>query len=345
MPRLDSTGETGILRRYFVSSDVEESLDGSRLRLGALVCEPDGSIYPDQERYLNDPLSFEWAPDEQSWHDKRRQLARGLADTGLEPNDVVYTITARSGYLKNLCLLDEGSLGDLESLPRSVHLHEGSGSPDALMAPVHGSEVALTLSLAANRPNKPQRQPHEKGYRLARAHFRLETSRKQLLFDFRPLRPQTKSDKGLDADVFTYLEFQNKRDIMTSLEDHQYPILWIDSDVYNVISLAGETRHSQAIQNAIVVSAIRESVFRYAAEIGSEDQHPTPSELDNLVKETLIGAIVTTIAGNNASSDRKRELMEEARQFPYHFAAKADGIFSLKDSALAALRDDPTSRT
>lgn len=324
--------EVRTVRPFQIGDSLDRVLEYAVLRFGADECPAGSRIQVDDaDDYLRRRAELVWASEE-GFENFKMSLSNAVAAIGIDPGALALLVTAATGYLKITEVVFRHPLSDLDNLPAIVNLSDPR--PKALRAGFHGANVVAYLLLTEDIDLRPLR-PWRKGTWLARAVFRLvSTSPTTSLFRLTPL-DQTQRDRlGLPQGVVRYIDLGDFESIQ-SYDDSNLPTFYVDEDLLASLTARPNSRLSRFVQVQLVQDFIW-GVLRSPA--------VQQEELDDLswtdLEETLLGKILSLIAGSKASDERRYALVKESKEKPDKVLALAEDAIGLRKELLAAVNEE-----
>lgn len=327
--------ETRPHRPYQVDQLLERLFELTYLSVAGTTCEPNRSVEVESTAYQTHPIKICWAENDTAFDEFKSQIAEGLVRTGLDPVHATLIVHSHSTYIKSARCLQAYPAGDLTELERVTTISTPAASDNTFQAPRSGCEITVALvvnkCLDVDRPSRPR----DKAYWLARATFTVSDPKRWPLWQPQILDEDARERFRLSEGVVAFVQMGDDSDVMAPLGD-SVPSLWIAEDVWTELEVRPKEPSANACAWQLAAILIRETVFRYSLATRHQSSQPTRDEGDYL-KDSLIGAIVTAIAGKGATDEERRKFLAEARSQPGRIAALAEGTFELKQAILASL--------
>lgn len=323
--------EVRTVRPFQIGDSLERVLEDTVFRFGADECPAGGRIQVDDiDDYHRRQAELAWSS-EHEFECFKISLSDMIAEIGIDPGALALLVTISTSYLKISEVCFSHPLSDLDSLPATVNL--SNPRPKALRTGFHGANVAAYLLLTEDIDPLPLR-PWRKGTWLARAVFRLISTSPTSLFRPTPL-DQTQRDRlGLPPGVARYLDLGDYVPSQ-SYDDLNLPTFYVDKELLDSLAVRPNSRLSRFVQVQLVQDFIW-GVLRSPAVQEEELGHL--SWVD--IADTLLGRLLSLIAGSRASDKKRYELIKRVQKRPDEVLALAEDAIGLRKELLAAINEE-----
>jgi hypothetical protein len=331
------SSETRIVRPYVGIDRLTAALDDARLFVGQNEYQSGSSVIVPLESFLMRPVSLVLSPSDDEFEALATDLARGVQELDLAPDDVDVVVVASTPYLKLTEVVSQVRLSKLEEAGRVLLLTD-QGRPRPLQTPHGGYSIDVYLALADQREPIALR-PWRKGTWLARTRFSVTTDLGSVGFVPRPLTSEVKEELGLPAGAVRYVVLEDETPLLSEVSDDAVQ-LFVDSDLLAQMSAAPRSPASQAIQLQLFVDAIR-------AILDAADDDESFQDLMSVadVEGSLLQRIMAMVAGRGVSEsdsdfrDRQDEFLKMARTSRARFMAHVEETCRLRGQFLEAVAE------
>lgn len=324
--------EQRLLRPYIVDSQLERVFSETRVWVGEHQCIPGKSISIPPTSYLNESVRLVWAPDDSLLESFSATLIDGLQATGVNAEDAVLRIAARTGHLKIYEKIWSIRLTELRSLSDSIVLTNPDIGCLALQAPHHQREVIVGVNLAREVTPLGAGYPGPKGYWLARASFGIRSTSDALLFNINFFTDADRADLEVDQNTVTFLQLPSPEDLVCPLDEAMAPTLWLDEEVYAALCHQADKTVFDTWLKEVALNAFRDLLHAFAR---ISDDVISASDNMDILGDSLIGTILRSVAGPRSSRETRELLLAQARERPELVAAKAEHRHQLKRTLLS----------
>lgn len=329
--------ETRIHRGCSIDSKLDSIFSDTTLSVGKTTCQPKGSITLDPITFATAPISLSWASSRSQFEALKKTWTLGVGDTGLAPQHTSILVTGTSTYLKSTAvLLDTGEEG-----PSSLNFREtladasdrrslfegGSGKYEICVA------LVLNKSLSVDRISRPSR----KGYWLARATYTISNEKHWPLWQPQPLTDDVRQKFNLGDDTVSFVELDDSDILAPSGESPA--TIWLNEDIWDALVTHNTRKETASFGWHLMMQFVREILFRYSEICDQDHTTVTTDSEEDLLRDSLIGALITAISGNGATREDKLDWLRRAREEPGYVAALAEDTLKVKKPMLAALTD------
>ena len=320
--------EVRTVRPFQIGDSLDRVLEDVVFRFGTDECSAGGRIQVDDvDDYHRRQAELAWSS-EHEFECFKTSLSDMVAEIGIDPGALALFVTVSTSYLKITEVVFRHQLSDLDGLPAIANMSDPR--PKALRAGFHRANVAAYLLLTKDIDPQPLR-PWRKGTWLARAVFRLVSTPSTSLFRPTPLDQAQRDRLGLPQGVVRYLDLGDYEPRL-SYDDSIPLAFYVDKDLLDLLTARPNSRLSHFIQVQLVQDFIR-GVLRSPAV--QEENFDDLSWAD--LEDTLLGRIVSLIAGSRASDEDRYKLISMSKREPDRILALAEDAIGLRKDLLAAV--------
>lgn len=323
--------EVRTVRPFQIGDSLDRVLEDAVFRFGADECSAGSRIQVDDvDDYRRRRAELAWAS-EDGFEYFKTSISNMVAAIGIDPGALALLVTTATGYLKITEVVFCHPLSDLDNLPAIVNLSDPR--PKALRTGFHGANVAAYLLLIEDIDPQPLR-PWRKGTWLARAVFRLVSTSQTSLFRLTPLDETQRDRLGLPQGVVRYIDLGDCEPTQ-SYDDSNPPIFYVDKELLDLLAARPNSRLSRFVQVQLVQDFIW-GVLRSPAVQEEELEDLSWTDLE----DTLLGKILSLIAGSSASDEWRHTLIKESKEDPDKILALAEDAIGLRKVLLAAVNEE-----
>lgn len=336
------------IRPYPVEHQLESIFEACELKFGADYCEPDNSIQIDPATFLAHEPEVLFAAMDKDEPTFIEAVKSAVSASDLSIEDVWFTITARSHYLKLADLLYERRLTEV-TIVDTLNLVSEVDLPnraDALCARFHGCEIALNL--VYRDPSESSRQGHSPGtatppthgYWLARTTFILRYRDHRHLYQVKPLTDDARallSRRGINLhrDTVRFLDVTRDEELFATASDLNIPVLWLDEDVHRALGRLGNSPVGKLCQHEVFCYFIS-SVIHMCAQRMKEDTR-AGYDPDDIATDSVLYRVMEYCIGGRPTPSEVEGVLAQALANPGTVAAYAEGQTRLHSSIVSAL--------
>ena len=323
--------EVRTVRPFQIGDSLDRVLEDVVFQFGSDECSAGGRIQVnDVDDYCRRRAELAWASEE-GFEYFKISVSNAVAAIGIDPGALALLVTVATGYLKITEVVFRHPLSDLDNLSAIVNLSDPR--PKALRTGFHGAKVAAYLLLTEDIDPQPLR-PWRKGTWLARAVFRLVSTSPTSLFRLTPLDQPQRDRLGLPQGVVRYIDLGDYEPRLP-YDDLILPDFYVDEDL--LASLA--TRPNSRLSRFIQVQLVQDFIWGVLRSPAVQEENFDDLSWEDL-EDTLLGRMLSLIAGSKASNEQRYELIRMSKENPDKVLALAEDAIGLREELLAAVNEE-----
>lgn len=296
--------ETRTIRPFNPPAAFADALSFARVRIGGRECQADGRLrFQRADEYLSGPPSLSWAADPDAFKQFQALLNLGIEASGFAPSDLSLVAVAYSRYLQIADVICEVPLECLDQMPR-VYSFDGE-RPRSLQATTHGALVSVYVVLRREQKQAALRA-WRKGTWLARRTFRFEIGEGAApIFRPTPLTDEARKERELPPDTVRFLDLDGHDPFLSYDENDQPPTFFVDADLIALMTSNSRSQMSRILQRQLLCD-FATAVALECHKQGRDVRNRSWEEM----KDSLLGRIIALAAGNDATAEVCRRLLE-----------------------------------
>ena len=246
------------------------------------------------------------------------EFKKRLKQTGLDPEQISFTIIATSNYLK---ILNQKimTIQEVKDSNGSISLAKRGLKErwEVFQTPRHGCRITFAAILNKTIKKPEPLTPHRKGTWLARADFQLKSEIDEtfkLLVE--PLTEEERKRLNLHKSISQYIEIKEGT-IDPEIENTHAPIMYLDEDLYDLALNFAKTDRSKVFQRKLVLDYITSITYNASKEL--TESNKTYEEING----SLVASIISGI-DKNMSSEEKEMFLGLIQKEPEKFIATVE---------------------